>query len=54
MSWVVIEKSTGKAALETFEGRTAQLINKHSETHEAIPAGEYLAELNEKIRKAEQ
>lgn len=51
MSWIVTETATGKAVLETFNARTAELINQHSTTHRVQDAGEYLGELNARYRE---
>lgn len=47
-SWVVCEKSDGRAVLETFSARIAQSIN--TERYEAVPILAYLQRLNEGVR----
>lgn len=51
MSWIVTETATGKAVLETFSAKVAEMINKHSTTHRVQEAGEYLGELNARYRE---
>lgn len=43
-SWVVVDKSTGKAVFETFKQSTANAINR--DKYQAIPIDEYLPTLN--------
>jgi len=45
-SWIIIEKATGKAVLETFNPKVMEAIN--TEKYEAIPVLQYLASLNQK------
>ncbi len=48
MSWVIVEKATGKAVFETFKQNVADAINRSK--YDVIEAGEYLAALNAKIK----
>ena len=43
-SWVAVDKSTGKAVLETFEKKTADAINR--EKYDVLPIQDYLGSLN--------
>lgn len=43
-SWVIVEKATGKAILETYHARTVAALN--NDKYEARPIREYLAGLN--------
>ncbi len=46
MSWVIIDKNTGVAVLETFNKKIADAINVKK--YKAIPIMEYLQNLNKK------
>ncbi len=50
MSWVIVEKATGKAVLETFNAKVLAAINVAK--YEAVPIGKYLGELNQRIKAA--
>ncbi len=43
-SWVIVNKSTGAAVLETFNKSTAEKIN--FKKYQVLTAGQYLAGLN--------
>lgn len=45
-SWVIIEKSTGKVIMETFDKRKIDALN--TEKYKAVPILEYLVGLNGK------
>lgn len=45
-SWVIVEKSTRGAIMETFSARVAEAINR--EKYEAVPILAYLQSLNRK------
>ena len=45
-SWIIVEKSTGKAVMETYDPRKVAALN--AEKYAAIPARDYLAGLNRK------
>lgn len=47
-SWIIREKATGAAVLETYNKRVADAINK--EKYEAVPALQHLQELNRKLK----
>ena len=47
-SWVIVERSTGKAVMETFSARVAGAVN--AEKYEAVPILEYLHGFNERVR----
>ena len=49
-SWVVIEKATGDAVLETFSIDTAKAINL--EKYDVLPKYDYLIALNKRIKEA--
>lgn len=49
-SWVIVDRSTGKAVIETFEGGWLSLINR--EKYEAVPILEWLQKLNTKPEKS--
>lgn len=49
-SWVVRDKSTGKAVLETFDPKKVEALN--TEKYEAVPIGEYLGDYNRRVREA--
>jgi len=49
-SWVVREKATGTVLFETFNRRVVEALN--TAKYEAVPIGEYLAEINRKIRES--
>lgn len=48
-SWIIINRATGNAILETFSEKYAKSIN--AEKYEVLTAIEYLVQLNEKIKK---
>lgn len=48
-SWIIREKDGGKVILETFDKKKVDALN--TEKYEAIPAYEYLTQLNEQIKK---
>lgn len=43
-SWVIVDKATGKALLETFSPRVAEAIN--TARYKAVPILEWLQSLN--------
>lgn len=50
MSWVIVEKATGKAVIETFSTKVVAAIN--AVKYEAVPIGKYLGDLNQRIKAA--
>ena len=48
-SWVIVDKQTGKAVMETFNRTTADAINR--EKFDVLPALEYLQKLNRSLKK---
>lgn len=50
-SWVVRHKQTKEAVMETFYQETADKVNQSSCFYEAVPALQYLQELNRSIRE---
>lgn len=50
MSWVIVDTKTGKALMETHSRYTADQAEQVADL-KAIPAAEYLGDLNEKIRE---
>ena len=48
-SWVIVDKQTGKAIIETFKRATADAINR--EKFNVLPALEYLQQLNRSLKK---
>lgn len=48
-SWIIINKATGNAVLETFSQRYAEAVN--TERYQVVPVLEYLQELNRKIKE---
>ena len=49
MSWIITERATGKAVMETFSETTAQAVNL--ERFDVQEAGQYLAALNQGFRE---
>ena len=47
-SWVIIDKETGKAVMETFNQKTADAVN--TEKFDVMPIKDYLYALNERIK----
>jgi hypothetical protein len=47
-SWIIINKATREAVFETFNENTAKAVN--TRLYEAIPALQYLQQLNAAIR----
>ena len=52
MSWIICRKSDGKAIVEVWTQSTLEHINR--DKYEAIPARQYLEELNAKLRTERQ
>lgn len=52
MSWIICRKSDGKAIVEVWNESTLEHINR--DKYEAIPARQYLEELNAKLRTERQ
>lgn len=50
-SWVIIEKATGKAVLETYSASVAAKVNVAK--YEAVPILAYLQSLNARIKRQE-
>ena len=50
-SWIIIDKATGKAVLETFNRKVASAIN--TERYEVVPILQYLYQLNRTIKQAQ-
>jgi hypothetical protein len=48
-SWVIREKATGKAIMETFNKRLLDKLN--TAKYEAVPALQHLQELNRTIKE---
>ena len=48
-SWVIVEKSTGKAVLETFNELLANKVNVKK--YKAVPILEYLQNFNKELNK---
>jgi hypothetical protein len=48
-NWIVIEKSTGKAIMETW---SANVINDLTPDYKVVPAYEYLVNLNREIKES--
>jgi hypothetical protein len=48
-SWVIVEKATGKAVLETFNPKV--VANLNTAKYKAVPIGEYLGSLNRALRR---
>lgn len=49
-SWVIVDKVTRKAVLETFSADVAQAVNVAK--YEAVPILQYLQDLNRSIRNS--
>ena len=49
-SWIIIERATGAAVLETFNPKAVACLN--TERYEAVPILAYLGALNARIRAA--
>ena len=50
-SWVIVEKATGKAVLETFNRKVASAVN--TKRYEVVPILQYLYKLNRTIKQAQ-
>ena len=48
-SWIIVDKQTGEAVMETFEQATADAINR--DKFDVLPALEYLQQLNRSLQK---
>lgn len=48
MSWIIINKETGKAELEIYSSRLAEKVNPAKYT--VMKTAEYLAKLNKSIK----
>ena len=51
MSWVVCEKESGRAVLETFSPKVAASVNLAK--YEVLPVLDYLARLNNSVKQPE-
>jgi len=49
-SWVIINKETGKAELETYCEETAIALTIYSDEYICVPILEYLQQLNRSIK----
>jgi hypothetical protein len=49
-SWIIVNKATRQSVFETFNENTAKAVN--TRIYEAVPALQYLQELNAGIRAA--
>jgi hypothetical protein len=47
-SWIIVNKATRFAVFETFNENTAKAVN--GKLYEAVPALQYLQQLNERIK----
>lgn len=50
-SWVIVNKATRQAVFETFNENTAKAVN--TRLYEAIPALQYLQQLNRTIKEVQ-
>jgi hypothetical protein len=48
-SWIIVNKQTGEAVMETFNRATADAINR--DKFNVLPALEYLQQLNRRLKK---
>lgn len=51
-SWIIVNKATRAAVFETFNENTAKAVN--TRLYEAIPALQYLQQLNRSIKEAQK
>jgi hypothetical protein len=51
-SWIIINKATRQAVFETFNENTAKAVN--TRLYEALPARQYLQQLNRNIKEAQK
>jgi hypothetical protein len=50
-SWIIVNKATRQAVFETFNENTAKAVN--TRLYEAIPALQYLQQLNRTIKEVQ-
>jgi hypothetical protein len=50
-SWIIINKATRQAVFETFNENTAKAVN--TRLYEALPALQYLQQLNRNIKEVQ-
>jgi hypothetical protein len=50
-SWIIVNKATRQVVFETFNENTARAVN--TRLYEAIPALEYLQQLNRSIKEVQ-
>jgi hypothetical protein len=50
-SWIIINKATRQAVFETFNENTVKAVN--TRLYEALPALQYLQQLNRSIKEAQ-
>jgi hypothetical protein len=50
-TWVIVDKQTGKAVMETFKRATADAVNR--DKFDVLPALEYLTKLNRLIKETQ-
>ena len=48
-SWIIVDKQTRKAVMETFDKATADAVNR--DKFDVLPALEYLQQLNRSLNK---
>ena len=51
-SWVFVCKAAGQGVYETFSETVAAKVNRAK--YDAVPIGEYLANINDKIRREQK
>jgi hypothetical protein len=51
-SWVIVDKHTGQAVMETYNRKIAAAVNQ--ERYEAVPIVQYLSQLNRTITEQSQ
>ncbi|MES0444905.1 MAG: hypothetical protein ABUJ92_00030 [Desulfobacterales bacterium] len=51
MSWVIVDTTTNKAVFETFDKPTVDDIKENHPRYAAVPALDYLVNLNREIKE---
>jgi len=50
-SWIIVQKTTGKAIFEIFSKKTADTIrSKHSDQYKVLPILQYLQDFNSEVK----
>ena len=50
-SWIIVQKTTGKAIVETYSKETANIVNRNGTSlYKAVPILQYLQDFNSEVK----